>query len=237
MNDSWIKLYRKTANNGIMKDHKAWVLFSWILINVDRKTGRMKLGRYKVADALDINPNSYYKILKRLEMKWKLVEVTVTKEWSEVYIVNWAKYQHQENDDDNAVTTIRQRATDERNTIQEVQEYKNTNNIDSAVTSSIEYLRHLPEAHIVEFTTTYKANPTMVKEKAEGLLNYCAAHNKKYKNYRALLQGSMLRDFGKRRAEAPFNPAEVAPEIPEEVRLANLKRSEEMRANFKFKTI
>jgi hypothetical protein len=128
MNDTWIKLYRKTGENGIMKDHTAWVLFSWLLINAD-KSGKMRVGRYKVADALGINPSTYYKVLQRLVKKWGVIRTVVAKEWTDVYVVNWGKYQHSRNEHGKALETKRQQGDNESNTIQEYKEYKNIKNI------------------------------------------------------------------------------------------------------------
>ena len=60
----------------------------------------------------------------------------------------------------------------------------------------------LNDEDIKELTATYKVDIMKLKEKAESLHNYCKSHGKIYKNYRALLQNALMRDFGKR--GAPF---------------------------------
>lgn len=100
--------------------------------------------------------------------------------------------------------------------------------------SSINYLRQLPETDLQEFIITYQASTTQVKEKAESLANYCEGHGRKYKNYRAMLQNALQKDFGKRKPQTQVNvvtPKELSPEQ----RARNLELSKQIKDNFKFK--
>ncbi len=128
MNTTWIKLYRKANDKGIMKDHKAWAVFSWLLINVDQD-GKRTLGRFQACDELGINPNTYYKVVKRLEKKWEVITVTTTNKFTTVWIVNWDKYQQSNSASDKPATITRQSSGLESNTKQEYKnkEYKNNN--------------------------------------------------------------------------------------------------------------
>ena len=89
----WIKLWRKTLDNEMIKDQSAWQLFSWLLLKVDKTTGKKKTGRFWVSDELGIKPSTFYKTLKRLEKKYKVVTLQVTGKSTEISIVNWHKYQ------------------------------------------------------------------------------------------------------------------------------------------------
>lgn len=120
-NNSWIKLYRKTVDNGIMRDHTAWVIFSWLLLNVDQN-GFRKIGRYQLCDELGIKPATYYKALERLEKKWGVITTSNRIRFTEVWIVNWAKYQQAETAHSNQSITPVETDDNESNT---KQEYKN----------------------------------------------------------------------------------------------------------------
>lgn len=93
MDNTWIKFYRKSKDNGIMKDHLAWTLFSWILLSVDRKTGRYSTGRFQLAEALKAKPPTIQKALGRLSKKYKMVSTKSNNKFTEISVLNWAKYQ------------------------------------------------------------------------------------------------------------------------------------------------
>ncbi len=54
MNEGWIKLHRKILDNGILRDQNAWIVFSWLLLKVDRKTGKKIVGRFWASEELGI---------------------------------------------------------------------------------------------------------------------------------------------------------------------------------------
>lgn len=186
MNNSWIKLYRKVGENGIMKDHLAWILFSWLLINVDKNTGKKKIGRYMIYEATAIKPNTFYKILKRLATKWQVIDVKTANNWTEVWIVNWAKYQsgnveeatdRQSSDNDRQI--IVKSSSNEETTIQEYKnkEYKNIESITPEVVKVI--------------SSDYKIPESVVLLNLEKLKNY---QGKKYRDYNKALRNWVLRD-------------------------------------------
>ena len=65
MENGWIKLYRKSKSNSLMRDAKAWMVFCWILLTVDRATATMTLGRKWASKYFNIPEMTFYGILKR----------------------------------------------------------------------------------------------------------------------------------------------------------------------------
>lgn len=63
---------------------------------------------------------------------------------------------------------------------------------------SIAYLKELPLEDLERFGKTYQATRQQILDKAEGLALWCETKGKAPKNYRAMLQGALLRDYGKR---------------------------------------
>jgi len=127
MDNTWIKLYRKTLHNGIIqKDPTAYILFSVILLSVDRETGEMETGRFQLSHLANIKPNTIYKILSRLSKKWQMVTLESNNKYTKIKVKNWAKYQQIEKpvtqSDNNKVTTKEQQS----NTIQEIRNKNNT---------------------------------------------------------------------------------------------------------------
>lgn len=62
------------------------------------------------------------------------------------------------------------------------------------------YLLEIPKEDIQSLSEYYKANAIQIQDKGESLYEYCESKGKKYTNYKALLQGALRRDYGKRYA-------------------------------------
>ncbi len=103
-NNGWIKLHRKVLDNGILKDQMAWTIFSWLMLKVDRTTGKKTTGRFWASTELGIKPTTFYRGLKRLEKKWKVVTLQVTGKATEISLINWNKYQHDNTSSNTSVT-------------------------------------------------------------------------------------------------------------------------------------
>jgi hypothetical protein len=89
----WIKLHRQLIHNDIWNyDQTAWHVFEYFLLVADRKTGTRRFGRNQVAKALDMNPNTLYSALKRLE-KAEMVNISSNSRFSVLSLVNWKEYQ------------------------------------------------------------------------------------------------------------------------------------------------
>ncbi|OGY24253.1 MAG: hypothetical protein A2Y57_04180 [Candidatus Woykebacteria bacterium RBG_13_40_7b] len=124
MRDSWIKLYRKLVNNDLIRDATCLQIFVWILLNVDRQTGKMTLGRKWASNFFNIPDTTFYGALKRLEKKYEIIDLKTIKttiKYTEVTVKKWRFYQYEDKDTDNQPTINRQ-STDT------LQEYKNKRN-------------------------------------------------------------------------------------------------------------
>lgn len=93
MTRGWVRFWRKAVDNEIMKDGVAWHIFTWLLLKVDRTTGKKKTGRFWAAEELGMKPITFYKGLKRLEKKYKMVTLVVTGKSTEISLINWHRYQ------------------------------------------------------------------------------------------------------------------------------------------------
>ena len=63
---------------------------------------------------------------------------------------------------------------------------------------SLKYLLNIPLDDIKEFSDKFNCYEKLIKSKADDLYNYCKAHGKYYKNYKALLRNAIKKDFGER---------------------------------------
>jgi hypothetical protein len=106
MPNGWVKLYRKSLDNEIMRDHKAWTLFCWLLLKANDK-GQKIIGRYWVSKELGMKPGTFYDVLQRLAKKYSVINLTTDKatiKYTTVAIRNWRFYQYDNRSNNNKPT-------------------------------------------------------------------------------------------------------------------------------------
>lgn len=123
MDKTWVKLYRKILDKGWLRnkrDHNKFLVFCWLLMFVDYKTGKCTLGRYFCKE-VGFNPSTFYSTLTQLQSRGA-INIKSNNKFSEVQIVKWEHYQglkvEDNNKNNNKITTNQQ----QNNTNQE---YKN----------------------------------------------------------------------------------------------------------------
>lgn len=93
MKNGWIKLHKKIIDNEIFRhDRTAWHVFETLLILADTKTGKWSGGMHILSDLCNLNRNTLYKAIKRLE-KDKMVNTSVNSRYTVYNICNWSDYQ------------------------------------------------------------------------------------------------------------------------------------------------
>ena len=106
MNRGWIKLWRKAFDSGLHKDHKLWVLWTWILTHVTHKRmsyiangqkiellpGQIVTSYKALAKATGITVRQARTRLLRLQNYGNLTSKTTNK-FSVLTVVNWEFYQ------------------------------------------------------------------------------------------------------------------------------------------------
>ena len=60
----------------------------------------------------------------------------------------------------------------------------------------LEYLLNIPLEDIKQFKEKYDVNTRDVKQKADGLYNWCLSNHKTKKDYKAFLRNALNKDFG-----------------------------------------
>jgi hypothetical protein len=106
-NKGWIKLHRKINENVFLsKDNNAYVVFVRLLTLVSSK-GEWAGGRHQLGEITSLNPNTLYKVLKRLERE-HLVNIKSNSRYSVISICKWRDYQGSGNSQSNNVVTTRE---------------------------------------------------------------------------------------------------------------------------------
>ena len=138
----WIKLHRKILDSAVFDNPDLLKVWIWCLLKathddytqlvglqvVELTKGQFVTGRFKGAEELKLNPSTFYKYLKILE-KLDMIELKCNNKMTVVSVVNWGKYQLDENEtcqqNNNNVTTKEQQS----NTNKNIKNNKNINNI------------------------------------------------------------------------------------------------------------
>lgn len=106
MKRGFVKLWRKALDNNLIKNHKAWALFSYLLLTADcrehttlmngctveLKAGEVVTGRKILSAALGLSEKEIRTALSILE-KLKIVAIKRASKYSIVSLINWAAYQ------------------------------------------------------------------------------------------------------------------------------------------------
>jgi hypothetical protein len=124
MRRGYVKLWRKSEDSGLMKDRKAWAVWTWLLIHASHKRhtqvvgrisvelnpGQLVIGRKSLSDALDLteqNVRSCLKLLKNMEN----ITIKSTNKFSILTIEKWELYQ---SDSEEVTSKITSRSTDDQ---------------------------------------------------------------------------------------------------------------------------
>lgn len=101
MERGFVKLYRSIDQNELLEnDNTAFIVFLKLLLRVDRRTGTYTTGRKKLANMCNLNPNTLYSALKRLEASTIIQQQSNTTSTT-ISICNWWKYQQDVNTSSN----------------------------------------------------------------------------------------------------------------------------------------
>ena len=118
MRQGYIKLHRQCLDNGMLKNHKLWVFWSWCLMKasyqdhkqmvgfqeVHLKAGQFIFGRKAAAQDLNMSEQSIRTCKNRLQTVGNLTSKSTNK-FTVITVVNWHTYQQQNNSNNQQVTS------------------------------------------------------------------------------------------------------------------------------------
>jgi len=113
MNRGYVKIYRKTLDSGFLRNHNAWILFSYCLLKATHKEykaivgnqevylkpGQLIFGRRLAAEETGLSERQIRTALVFLQ-NVQIVTSKPTNKFSIISIVNWETYQSPEPDTD-----------------------------------------------------------------------------------------------------------------------------------------
>lgn len=214
-NQGWIKLHRKLNNTAFKHKPLIVALFIDLLTNANHRerkiiwnkremvieVGQLITGLHKLSKRTGISVQSLRTALTTLKST-NTITIKSTTKFSVITILNWNDYQLSTSELTNNQQTTNKQLTTNNN----VENVKNDNK-----ETHISYLQDIPEEDIEYFIAKYKCEPSPLNQKADALHTYCKSKGKRYKNYKALLENAVRKDFGYRpfpsvKKEFEFDP-------------------------------
>jgi hypothetical protein len=141
MHRGYIKLWRKSFDSGLHRDHKTWALWTYILcqatykeidININGEIvhlipGQMITGRKKLAKELHMSERGIRTRLNHLKNYGNLT-IKTTNRFSIINVINWNVYQQDESQNDqpnDQQATSKRPASDHKQEVKKVKKEKN----------------------------------------------------------------------------------------------------------------
>ncbi len=201
--EGWIKLHRKTLDNPIIcKDNDTLAIWIYLLLNathqeipalfkgkkITLKKGQLITGRNSIGRQLNISSSKVQRVLKIFEDDGQIEQQTNNQNRL-ISIVNWDKYQENEQQMNNERTTTEQQMNTNKNVKNDKNErMKENKNIKKEQEEKIHFAEFVTMTN-VEYN---KLVNTYSKEFADQCItvldNYKGSNGKKYKSdYRAIL--------------------------------------------------
>ena len=119
MDKGWIKLHRAILENAfLMHDERAFVVFMKLLLMVGKNKGEWSGGRHQLAEYLEMNPNTLYSVLGRLESN-NIINRSANNRYTIITVVNWHKYQSSSTSTSTGSTPARQQRVNSASTSQQ----------------------------------------------------------------------------------------------------------------------
>ena len=123
--ETYIKLYRKILDNpDLVKDNNAFIMFTKLLLKVDRKTGTYTAGRMQLATLCNMKPVTAYRTTLRLVGAGLVTALPNTK-YTTYTVVNWDKYQSKKEKGEQLGNNLSHEPVAKVNTKQEEEKEKN----------------------------------------------------------------------------------------------------------------
>jgi hypothetical protein len=93
MMNGYVKFFRTVLDHELLaNDNNAYIVFTKLLLRVDRKTGNYTTGRFKLAELTNLKPSTAWATLKRLK-NHKMVTLRSDSRKTVIHICNWHKFQ------------------------------------------------------------------------------------------------------------------------------------------------
>lgn len=140
MHRGYIKLWRKSLDSGMLRNHELWAFWCWCLIKASHKEmsqlvglqklrilpGQFVFGRRKAAQELKLHESRIFRMLKWLETEQQ-INIQANNKYSIITIVNWGIYQSEELSSEQQIEQHNEHQMNNKRTTSEQQANTNKN--------------------------------------------------------------------------------------------------------------
>lgn len=224
MNDGYIRLWRKSLDSGLIKNHKVWIFWTWCLMKANHKQdfkqvvgfkeillqpGDFVLGRKAAAYETGLSTQNIRTCISFLS-KCENLTIKSTNKFSIISITNWDTYQYNINKGNqltnqqltNNQPTTNQQLTTNKNNITTKQLNKK---VKKEILKKNKYLEFVFLGNGEYEKLIEKYSEQVVKNKIDDLNNYIGSTGKKYKSHYHTILAWLRKDAPKDERKR-FNP-------------------------------
>lgn len=147
-NEGWVKLWRKSLDGDMLKNHSLWIFWTWCLLKASHKRhkqligyqeiwlepGQFIFGRSKAAEETGLSEQTIRTCIKSLKSTSN-VTIKVTSKFTVITIVNWTYYQSNEDESTSKVTSKSTNGQPASN--QQLTTNKNVKNVKNVKTTTL----------------------------------------------------------------------------------------------------
>ena len=226
--DGWVKLWRKSVDSGLIKNHNVWIFWTYCLMKANHerdykqvigfqeiilRPGQFVFGRKKASEETGLSEQKIRTCLVFLK-KYKNLTIKTTNKFSIISIINWERYQNQENEINQQ---INQHVTSSQPAGNHKQEPKNKRTKELKRKDKKKIIFSPPSQIEVE---NYFSENGYTKESGSKAFNFYNSANwidskgNQVKNWKQKMIGVWFKDENKKQSE--FKPIPNKEEIKEE---------------------
>lgn len=224
MNDGWVKLWRKSIDTGLIKNHNVWVFWTYCLMKANHEKdykqvigfqeiilqpGQFIFGLHVSSEETGLSIQKIRTCLSFLK-KYKNLTIKSTNKFSIISIINWHTYQSKilsGNKQSNKQVTSKQQASNNK------QEPKNQRTKEYII-GEFKKSSFIPENYLIQenhinYALSKKLNKEQAEDQFEAFLIYHKAKGSKFKSWNAAFQNWIRNSikFGKVNIiESDYNP-------------------------------
>lgn len=203
----------------VWTNEKLFRLYSWVLLRASWKgkevfptknkvqihPGQFIISYRHAAEELEVSVGTLKDYLDIL-ISERIIERTATNKYTILTVLKWNWLQDTERKSERRLNTDRTQ-TEPINTLNTLKTERDTSyeqEKDTKLENHLSYLLSIPSLDLLELSNKYAAGQEQIRQKADELHNYCKAHGKVYKDYRAFLSNALKRDYGLRSSLSTF---------------------------------
>jgi len=204
MANGWVKLWRKSIDSGLIKNHNVWIFWTYCLMKANHEKdykcvvgfqevilqpGQFIFGRKKAAEETELSEQKIRTCLEFLK-KYKNLTIKTTNKFSVITIVNWVTYQNKE---DEINQQSNQHLTSRQPTLNHIQEPKNLRTKEDILLGKYKKASFIPNNYLIQpehikYALSKNISENIARSEFESFVSHHSAKGSLFKNWYAAYQ-------------------------------------------------